>query len=43
MAPIRFVLDGVLGASCDQEAAYARVGADAYFLMTSKTEDGEQR
>ena len=29
MAPIRFVLDGVLGASCDQEAAYARVGADA--------------
>ena len=29
MAPIRFVLDGVLAASCDQEAAYARVGADA--------------
>ena len=29
MAPIRFVLDGVLDASCDQEAAYARVGAGA--------------
>jgi kinesin family protein 15 len=29
MAPIRFVLDGVLDANCDQEAAYARVGADA--------------
>ena len=29
MAPIRFVLDGVLDANCDQEAAYARVGAEA--------------